>query len=132
MSFRSSALAGVSTLAFSSVFAFPGSLARAQDQVAPFVLPEVRVEAPKPQKPRQSNPRLAVHRQAAPPRATAPVSPAGAGIAGAAAREAFVQAPNGQTGTMIDRARFEERPSFSIGDILHDAPGISIKQGNGP
>jgi len=129
MLFRSSALAGVSTLAFSSVFVIP---ARAQDQLVPHVLPEIRVDAPRPQKPKRSTPIIAVDRQAPPPPATAQVAPTGVGIAGAAAREAFVRAPSGQTGTTVDRARFEERPSFSIGDILHDAPGISIKQGNGP
>ena len=42
------------------------------------------------------------------------------------------QAPHGQTETTIDRSQFENRPAFSVADILRDSPGISIKQGNGP
>ena len=49
-----------------------------------------------------------------------------------AARESLNQAPAGQTATTIDRSQFDNRPSFSVGDVLRDSPGISIKQGNGP
>ena len=42
------------------------------------------------------------------------------------------QAPTGQTATTIDRSQFDNRPSFSVGDVLRESPGISVKQGNGP
>jgi iron complex outermembrane receptor protein len=42
------------------------------------------------------------------------------------------QAPAGQTATTLDRSLFENRPSFSVGDVLRDSPGVSVKQGNGP
>lgn len=38
----------------------------------------------------------------------------------------------GQTVTTIDPGVSENTPSFLIGDTLRNAPGISIKQGNGP
>lgn len=50
----------------------------------------------------------------------------------AAARANLYQAPTGQTQTTIDRGQFDNRPSFSVGDVLRDSPGISVKQGNGP
>jgi len=53
-------------------------------------------------------------------------------VAAAAARDSLKQAPTGQTETTIDRSQFENRPAFSVGDILLDSPGVSIKQGNGP
>jgi iron complex outermembrane recepter protein len=48
------------------------------------------------------------------------------------ARGAFDQAPSGQTATTIDRSRYDDRPAFSVADILRESPGISLKQGNGP
>jgi iron complex outermembrane receptor protein len=48
------------------------------------------------------------------------------------ARANLYQAPNGQTETTIDRGQFDNRPAFSVGDVLRDSPGISVKQGNGP
>ena len=48
------------------------------------------------------------------------------------ARANLYQAPNGQIQTTVDRSRFDNRPSFSVGDVLRDSPGISVKQGNGP
>ncbi len=48
------------------------------------------------------------------------------------ARALLDTAPNGQTETTIDRSRFENRPAFSVADILRESPGISVKQGNGP
>jgi iron complex outermembrane recepter protein len=49
-----------------------------------------------------------------------------------AARRTLNQAPAGQTATTIDRNQFDNRPSFSVSDVLRDSPGISVKQGNGP
>src|SRR3954466_549013 len=48
------------------------------------------------------------------------------------ARANLFQAPNGQIQTTIDRSQFDNRPSFSVGDVLRESPGISVKQGNGP
>lgn len=47
-------------------------------------------------------------------------------------RASLNQSPAGQTATTIDRSQFDNRPSFSVSDVLRDSPGISIKQGNGP
>lgn len=41
-------------------------------------------------------------------------------------------APTGQTVTTVGRANVENTPVFSVGDLLQEVPGISIKQGNGP
>jgi iron complex outermembrane receptor protein len=48
------------------------------------------------------------------------------------ARALLYQAPNGQIQTTIDRSQFDNRPSFSVADVLRESPGISVKQGNGP
>ncbi|WP_244437588.1 TonB-dependent receptor family protein [Hyphomicrobium denitrificans] len=37
-----------------------------------------------------------------------------------------------QTATGVDMTRFQTTPVFSVNDILHDVPGVSLKQGNGP
>lgn len=37
-----------------------------------------------------------------------------------------------QTATGVDMTRFQNTPVFSVNDILHDVPGVSLKQGNGP
>lgn len=37
-----------------------------------------------------------------------------------------------QTATGVDMTRFQSTPVFSVNDILHDVPGVSLKQGNGP
>ncbi|MBA2125039.1 TonB-dependent receptor [Hyphomicrobium methylovorum] len=48
-----------------------------------------------------------------------------AGIAGA-------NSAGAQTATSASMKRFENTPVFSVSDILHDVPGVSLKQGNGP
>jgi iron complex outermembrane receptor protein len=48
------------------------------------------------------------------------------------ARARIDQAPPGQTATTIDRNRYDDRPAFSVGDVLRESPGVSLKQGNGP
>ena len=63
------------------------------------------------------------------PRASASLT---AGITPSVARALLYQAPNGQTETTIDRSQFDNRPSFSVADVLRESPGISVKQGNGP
>ena len=133
--FRSHALAGASTLVLSWLF-IPHPAARAQDaQAQPQVLPATRVVAPKLHRPKPSLPKQSAPRQAAPtPAAVAtPATPGAESAASAtAARQSLNQAPAGQTETTIDRGQYDNRPSFSVGDVLHDSPGISIKQGNGP
>jgi iron complex outermembrane receptor protein len=37
-----------------------------------------------------------------------------------------------QTATSVDMKRFDAAPVFSVTDILHEVPGVSLKQGNGP
>lgn len=48
-----------------------------------------------------------------------------AGVSGASGAGA-------QTATAVDMKRFEDTPVFSVGDIISDVPGVSLKQGNGP
>lgn len=48
-----------------------------------------------------------------------------AGVSGASG-------PGAQTATDVDMTRFDNTPIFSVGDILHEVPGVSVKQGNGP
>ena len=69
------------------------------------------------------------------PRAAASAAPAvaqAANVTPGAAVARLYQAPAGQTETTIDRSQFDNRPAFSVGDVLRDSPGISVKQGNGP
>jgi len=40
--------------------------------------------------------------------------------------------PGAQTATGVDMRRYGTTPIFSVTDILHDVPGVSLKQGNGP
>ena len=40
--------------------------------------------------------------------------------------------PGAQTATGVDMTRFTDTPVFSVTDILHEVPGVSLKQGNGP
>lgn len=111
----------------------------AQAQVAEQVLPPVTVDAPQAARPkppvRQSRSRSvsaarSTRRVAANP--TVGASTQSKTVTASAARERLNQAPAGQTATTIDRSQFDNRPSFSVSDVLRDSPGISIKQGNGP
>ena len=102
-------------------------------------LPPVTVEAPaavraKPTAAKSANRAAAVRRQAKPTAvSTAAVTTAPApSVTSSVARDSLNQAPAGQTATTIDRSQYEERPAFSVADVLRDSPGISIKQGNGP
>jgi iron complex outermembrane receptor protein len=103
------------------------------------VLPAVTVEAPqaaraKPvtRSPRQRSASAGRAARPAVPNASTSAPAQNRGIAAGVARDGLNQAPAGQTATTIDRSQFENRPSFSVGDVLRDSPGISIKQGNGP
>jgi iron complex outermembrane recepter protein len=139
------ALGGVSAFALqTALLAFPGS---ASAQTAGQSLPPVTVEAPTPRqapaKPRAKKPSAtqaasaARRQQARSVAARAPAAtPVPAPSTGAAATQAaaanLYRSPTGQTETTINRDQFENRPAFSVGDILRDSPGISVKQGNGP
>ncbi|MGL9617346.1 TonB-dependent receptor [Bradyrhizobium sp. U531] len=102
-------------------------------------IPAVTVEAPKMSRPKPVN-RPARLRSASTANASRPVAPNPADGAGGRndtrsageARAGLNQSPAGQTATTIDRGQFDNRPSFSVSDVLRDSPGISIKQGNGP
>ncbi|NOJ42635.1 TonB-dependent receptor family protein [Bradyrhizobium australiense] len=132
--FRYRARAGVSTLALCSVLAFP-SVTMAQ--TASQSLPAVTVDAPRTAaaKPATRKPvvRSTARSQARPASAIAPTAASlTSGITPSVARAILYQAPAGQTQTTVDRSRFDNRPSFSVADVLRDSPGISVKQGNGP
>lgn len=102
-------------------------------------LPAVTVEAPQATRPRPiarpSRQRSASAGRAARPVAPNPsvgASPLNRAQTAGAARDGLNQAPAGQTATTINRSQFDNRPAFSVSDVLRDSPGISIKQGNGP
>lgn len=111
----------------------------AQAQVGEQALPPVTVDAPQAARPkplmRQSRSRSvsaarSTRRVAANPTVGAPTQ--SKTVTASAARDGLNQAPAGQTATTIDRSQFDNRPSFSVSDVLRDSPGISVKQGNGP
>ena len=128
--FRYHALGGVSLLAIGSAFSVVPAYAQTS-------LPPVTVDAPRSAaaKPAARKPasRAAARTQVRPtvPSATTAVSQT-ARVTPSAARETLNQAPSGQTTTTVDRSQFDNRPSFSVSDVLRDSPGISVKQGNGP
>jgi iron complex outermembrane recepter protein len=131
-------LGGASLLVLGGVFCAIPLMARAQ--TADRTLPPVTVDAPREARARpvaqRPKPRVsAVRRPPTRPVAATPastVSTGGQNVTASAAREMLDQAPPGQTETTINLSQFENRPAFSIGDVLRDSPGISIKQGNGP
>lgn len=106
-------------------------------QNANTVLPAVNVEAPQAARPKPVS-RPSKPRSASAGSATRPVAPSASApiqnrtVTASAARDRLNQAPAGQTATTIDRSQFDNRPAFSVSDVLRDSPGISIKQGNGP
>lgn len=134
---RYHALCGVNVAAIQLALIAGATVAFGQSG-QPTELPPVNVEAPREATPkRATRPRIqsaSVRRQvrpsAATPAVTAPVQ--SAKITPSEVRANLNQAPNGQTATTIERREFENRPAFSVADVLRDSPGISIKQGNGP
>ena len=58
-------------------------------------------------------------------------APTGGAVAVAAPFDPVAH-PAGQTITRIQRDPNQDTPSFEIGDVLRESPGISVKQGNGP
>ena len=130
------ALRGVSAVATGLALMAPAGPASAQ---GPAALPPVSVEAPVPARAKPARPRsqTASGRQAKPVRAAAAppatsVVTAASNVASSVARDRLNQAPAGQTATTIDRTQYDNRPAFSVADVLRESPGISIKQGNGP
>ena len=127
------ALGSASLLVLCNV-SFPATL---QAQTANQSLPPVTVDAPRAAaaKPAVRRPgvRSSARTQARPPsiNATPAISQA-VPITPGAARAGLYQAPAGQTETTLDRSLFDNRPSFSVSDVLRDSPGVSVKQGNGP
>ena len=134
--FRFHALGGVSVAALQLALFAPMEAAHAQ--TADRTLPAVTVEAPREARVRAAaaKPRVrssSAQRATRTPAATASSAPAQAKTMTASAAVAnLYQAPAGQTATTLDRSLFENRPSFSVGDVLRDSPGVSVKQGNGP
>ena len=130
--YRYHALGGASLLVLGSALALVPSAAEAQT-----ALPAVTVEAPRgtAARPAARKPavRSSARTQARPPSANpAPAASLTAGITPSVARALLYQAPTGQTETTIDRSQFDNRPAFSVADVLRESPGISVKQGNGP
>ncbi|KRR00564.1 TonB-dependent receptor family protein [Bradyrhizobium valentinum] len=126
------AVGSASLLVLGSALSLMPSNANAQT-----ALPAVTVDAPRAATARPAARRPAIRAstrtQARPPSANpAPAASLTAGITPSVARALLYQAPNGQTETTIDRSQFDNRPAFSIADVLRESPGISVKQGNGP
>jgi iron complex outermembrane receptor protein len=133
--FRRHALGGVSMLLLgSSFFVFPSA---SNAQTANQTLPPVTIDAPRvtqTQRPVQKpKARSSARPQSNPPvPRVAATSAQNKTVTANAARAMLDQAPTGQTETTVDRSQFDNRPAFSVGDVLRDSPGISVKQGNGP
>ena len=135
--YPSRALSSASIIVLCSALSTISSNSNAQ--TAPQSLPPVTVDAPRqarvePSTRKPTNRVSSVRRQTVPAvaavttvssQSTRPATPS-------EARQNLNQAPAGQTETTIYRSQFDNRPSFSVSDVLRDSPGISVKQGNGP
>jgi iron complex outermembrane recepter protein len=130
------ALSSASTLVLCGALCSIPSTTEAQ--TADRSLPPVTVEAPRAvrAKPAVRQPKVRIvsarHRSRPAAVAVAPAPARTGNVTASAARASLNQAPAGQTATTIDRSRFDDRPAFTVGDILSESPGISVKQGNGP
>jgi iron complex outermembrane receptor protein len=130
--YRYHALGGASLAVLGGALSLMPSATEAQT-----ALPAVTVEAPRATAARPAARKPAVRSsartQARPASANpAPSASLTAGITPSVARALLYQAPNGQIQTTIDRSQFDNRPAFSVADVLRESPGISVKQGNGP
>src|SRR6267142_1894049 len=129
-------LTSASTLVLCSALCAIPSTTKAQ--TADQTLPAVTVDAPREARarPAAQKPRVrssSARQQARPPAVTSTTASAETrNVTASAALARLYQAPAGQTETTIDRSQFENRPAFSVGDVLRDSPGVSVKQGNGP
>jgi len=126
------ALGCASLLVLCSALCAAPSNTRAQTALPPVTVDAPRVAAAKPVA-RRPSARSSSRTQARPTVVIAtPAASQAALTTPSEARASLYQAPNGQTQTTVDRSQFDNRPSFSVGDVLRDSPGISVKQGNGP
>ena len=131
------ALCGVSAIAVEIAWLAPFNAAYGQSSNAT-TLPPVTVQAPAPARVQPAKPktRTAAGARAKPARVAASPTPNATAVAAnvtpSAARDGFNQAPTGQTATTIGRDQFDNKPVFSVADLLGDSPGIDMKQGNGP
>jgi iron complex outermembrane receptor protein len=134
---RLQAVGGVSLAAIGLAIFVPVVVSYAQNKEN--LLPPLTVQAPKeaggkPAAAKLGKRTASVRQQAKP--ATTPVTAAATTpaprVTPAAARDSLNQAPTGQTATTIDQSQFEDRPAFSVTDVLRDSPGVEMKQGNGP
>src|SRR6185312_13271109 len=104
------------------------------------VLPEVTVDAPRVARAklaRKPKARAATARRSSRSAASTLANPprvvvTGGSVTPAAALAGLTQSPTSQTTTTVGHDQFDNRPSFSVSDVLRDSPGISVKQGNGP
>ncbi|MBN8991052.1 MAG: TonB-dependent receptor [Rhizobiales bacterium] len=125
------ALGGASLLVLCGALSAASSSASAQTSLPPVTVDAPRAAAAKPVARRPGNRSAATRARPSVIVATPAVSQAARATPGEA-RANLYQAPNGQIQTTVDRNQFDNRPSFSVGDVLRDSPGISVKQGNGP
>jgi iron complex outermembrane receptor protein len=101
-------------------------------------LPPVTVDAPRqaPAKPPTSKPKTrvsSVRRRVVPAAgAVSTSSSQSQNVTASTARSNLNQAPTGQTETTLDRTLWDNRPAVTVGDVLSESPGVSVKQGNGP
>ena len=130
--YRHRALGGASLLVLCGAHSLAPLSTNAQTALPPVVVEAPRATTTRPAA-RRPPVRSSARTQASPPSAnTAPAASPTARVTPSAVRASLYQAPAGQTQTAIDRSRFDNRPSFSVGDVLRDSPGVSVKQGNGP
>ncbi|WP_291842360.1 TonB-dependent receptor [Bradyrhizobium sp.] len=126
-----------STSLFVLCSVFPLTPSHTKAQTAGQTLPPVTIEAPRVAAARPAARKPAVRsvaRTQARPSAmrTAPAMSQTARVTPSAARASLYQAPAGQTATTVERGQYDNRPAFSVSDVLRESPGISVKQGNGP
>jgi iron complex outermembrane recepter protein len=93
-------------------------------------IPPVVVTAPAKRKATSPKKQPAPSTPTAPQPVTAAVAPPPA--QGQQTAPGFPAQSAGQPVTTIDRDRMSETRAFSVGDVLQESPGVSIKQGNGP
>lgn len=136
--FRPHVLCGVSMLAVAGMIE-AGAMSQAlAEHTSGHVLPTMTVDAPAAARAKLRKPkRTAAARRQTPQPAVAQGASAtsqtqAGSVSASTARAILGQAPQGQTQTTIDRSQFDNRPSFSVADVLRESPGISVKQGNGP
>src|SRR5262245_7792799 len=124
---RHHALCGVSIIAIHLTWIASTHPAHGQD-AEPTALPPVNVEAPREVRAKPAAPKrrgTAAGPRRAPQQASVPARPFPVVVinTGGIGAGNLTQAPNGQTGTTIERSQFDNRPAFSVADVLRDSPG---------